>query len=188
MRELLADGAIGPVQMLQCAFGFRCGWDPEGRLLNPAYAGGGLLDVGVYCVSYARMVFGQAPAEIAGLAQIGATGVDEQASWVFKYDTGQLASLSAGVQTAMPHEAVIMGTDGMIRVPSFWRATSLLLNDAEEAIDVVGNGYNYEAQAVQNCVRAGALESDVLPLDESLEIMATLDRIRGQWGLRYPME
>ena len=51
-----------------------------------------------------------------------------------------------------------------------------------------GNGYNYEAAAVMTCLRAGELESKVMPLDESLEIMRTLDRIRAQWGLVYPME
>jgi predicted dehydrogenase len=186
--ELVKSGAIGPVQMLHANFGFRAGWNPESRLLNPQYGGGGLLDVGVYCVSYARMIFGMAPAKVAGFAEIGQTGVDEQAVWTFKYPNGKLAAMSAGVRTSTPHEVTIMGTDGMIRVPDFWHATRYVLNGKEEKVEIVGNAYNYQAVEVQTCVRAGKLESDLLPLAETLEIIQTLDQLRAQWGLRYPME
>jgi len=186
--ELVKSGAIGPVQMLHANFGFRAGLNPEGRLFNPQYGGGGLLDVGVYCVSYARMIFGMAPAAVAGFAEIGQTGVDEQAVWTFKYPNGKLAAMSAGVRTSTPHEVTIMGTDGMIRVPDFWHATRYVLNGKEEQVTIVGNGYNYQAVEVQSCVRAGKLESDILPLAETLEIIQTLDQLRAQWGLRYPME
>ncbi len=186
--ELLAAGAIGEVRMLHCDFGFRSGWNPEGRLLNPEYGGGGLLDVGIYCVSYARMVFGAEPAEIAGLAEIGETGVDEQAAWVFKYASGKLASMASGVRTNTPQIATIMGADGRITVPDFWHAKQFTLNGEEQKVEIVGNAYNYQAVEVQECVRAGKLESAILPLDETLEIVRTLDRIRAQWGLTYPME
>ncbi len=186
--QLIADKAIGDVQMLHCHFGFRCGWNPDGRLLNANYGGGGLLDVGIYCVSYARMVFGMGPADVTGFAEIGETGVDEQAVLAFKYPTGKLAAMSTGVQTSTPHEATIMGTDGMIRVPNFWHATKYTLNGEEHGVDVVGNQYNYQAMEVQKCIAAGKRESDILPLDETLEIMQTLDTLRSQWGLKYPME
>jgi predicted dehydrogenase len=193
VREWLAEGAIGEARMLTADFGFRSGWDPEGRLLNPKLAGGALLDVGVYTVAMASMVFGRQPSRIASMAHIGETGIDEQSAMLLGYDAGQLAILSCAVRTNTPQEARIIGTEGAIHIPDFWHATSATLNvsgkdTAQIEIPFDGNGYNYEAAEVMCCLRAGKLESDIMPLDESLDIMATMDKIRAQCGLRYPME
>ena len=193
LRELLAAGRIGQVRMVIADFGFRAGFDPAGRLFDPALGGGGLLDVGVYAVSVASMVLGGEPAEIASLAELGRTGVDEQAAMVLKYATGQLAVLYTGVRTSTPQEVTVLGTDGSIRLESpWWRGERMTVRagGAEEALELGydGNGYNCEAAEVMACLRAGKTESDVMGLDETLSIMRTLDAIRAQWGLKYPME
>ena len=193
LRQLLAGGAIGEVRMIKADFIFRTDVDEESRLFDPALGGGALLDVGIYPVSLAAMIFG-APSRIASLADLGATGVDEQAAIVLGYDDGQLAVLTAAIRTAGPHEALILGTEGSIRLHEpWWRPTQMTLarnGQPDELIDepAVGNGYNYEAAEVMRCLREGRTESDVISLDESLSIMRTLDAIRAQWGLRYPGE
>ncbi len=192
VREWLAEGAIGEPRMLTADFGFRSGWNPQGRLLNPEMAGGGLLDVGVYTVAMAYMVFGK-PSRIASMAHIGETGVDEQAAMVLGYDAGQLALLSCAIRTNTPQEARIVGTEGSIHIPNFWQSTSATLHASGKKpvradMPFEGNGYNYEAVEVMRCLREGKLESDVMPLDESLSIAETMDQMRAQWGLRYPME
>jgi predicted dehydrogenase len=194
VRELLAEGAIGEVRALFADFGFRTAFDPQSRLFDPHLGGGALLDVGVYPVSLASMVFGAAPSRINGMAHLGQTGVDEQSAVILGYDQGQLAILAAAVRTEMPQEAVLIGTEGQIRIHTpWWRPTTLTLSRAgqeDESLHLPyeGNGYNYEAAAVMDCLRAGRTESDVMGLDETLAIIQTLDRIRAQWGLRYPME
>lgn len=193
VRELLATGVIGEARMMTADFGFRAGINPEGRLFNPSLGGGALLDVGVYCVSLASMIFG-APARMASLAYLGATNVDEQAGMILGYSGGQMAVLSTAIRTTTPMEALISGTEGQIRIHSlFWRPTRLTVSvygkeTNEIDMPLVGNGYNYEAQEVARCLRTGLLESDVMPLDETLAIMKTMDELRAQWGLRYPME
>ncbi len=188
VRQLLREGAIGEPRMLACDFGFRAPVDPTSRLFDPRLGGGALLDVGVYCAAYAQMVFGAAPQEIAGLADRGATGIDEQAAWIQRYENGALALLSCAIRTDTRIEATISGTSGSIRVPHFFDPDHLILNGDTVRVEHAGNGYNYEAEEVQRLVRAGMLESEILPLDESLEIVRTLDRIRAQWGLRYPAD
>jgi len=185
VREWLADGAIGEVRMLTADFGFRSGWNPEGRLLNPKLAGGALLDVGIYTVAMASMVFSGPPSRIVSMVHVGETGVDEQSAMILGYDAGQLALLSCAVRTSTPQEARIMGTEGSIHIPNFWHATSAKLyaagkDAAQVDMPFEGNGYNYEAVEVMRCLRAGKLESDIMPLDESLSIMATMDQIRAQ--------
>jgi predicted dehydrogenase len=192
VRELIAAGAIGEVRMLQADFGFRTNVNPQSRLFDPALGGGALLDVGVYCVSLASMLFG-APGEIKSLANLGTTGVDEQAAILFGYPGGQMALLSTATRTRTPHEAVIMGTEGMIRIhPQWWAATTLTVTiggkSEEERYPLTGNGYNYEAAEVARCLRKGKTESDIMPLDETLAIMRAMDALRAQWGLKYPME
>lgn len=193
LRELLADHAIGEIRMLQADFGFRTNVNPQSRLFDPALGGGGLLDVGVYCVSLASHLFGP-PDQIVGLAEIGTTGVDEQGAVLLGYPGGQLAVLSTAIRTSTPHEATIMGTDGMIRLNrAWWKGTDLtLMRNGHEAETIAcpmeGNGYNYEAAEAGRCLRAGKLESAIMPLDETLAIMRTLDQIRAQWGVRYPSD
>lgn len=193
LRSMLADGAIGEVRMLHADFGFRTGFNPEGRLFKPALGGGALLDVGVYTLSLASMVFGK-PARVTGLAHLGETGVDEQAAMVLGYREGGLAVLSTAIRTTTPQEATLMGSDGMIRIDApWWVPRGLTLSVAGRETERVeapfeGNGYNYEAAEVMRCLQEGKLESDLMPLDETLAVMATMDALRAQWGLRYPME
>jgi predicted dehydrogenase len=194
VREWISQGRIGEPRMVQADFSYRTSIEEESRLFDPNYAGGSLLDVGVYCVSYAAMIFGEPPQRIATLADIGRTNVDEQAAMVLGYSNGRLALLSSAIRTTSAQEAIIMGTEGMIRLyPRFWSATRATLIIDEKVVEDVtlpyeGWGYSYEARHVGECLREGKLESGVMPLDESLSIMETMDRIRDQWGMKYPMD
>ena len=192
VKAWVTDGAIGEVRMLHADFGFRARLNPEGRLFDLALGGGGLLDIGIYPISYASMIFDTQPTTISSQAHIGETGVDEQAAMVFGYDKGQLALISCGVRIKTPHEAKILGTDGMITVPKFWdaRTATLSAGDKEEEVtlECAGNGYECEAAEVARCVREGKLESDLMSHRDTLANMQTLDAIREQWGLKYPME
>ena len=151
------------------------------------------MDVGVYVVSFASMVMG-APTRIVSMPTIGDTGVDEQAAIILGHANGALSLLSAAIRTTTPHVATIMGTEGMIEIHFDWHKptafTLKLAGKEPERFDLLphGNGYNYEAAEVMRCLRAGLKESPVLPLAETRAIMHTLDEIRAQWGLRYPME
>jgi predicted dehydrogenase len=193
LRDLLAEGTIGEVRMLTADLGFRSKFDPKSRLFDPELGGGALLDVGIYPISFASMVLGT-PSRIASMATMGQTGVDEQAGIVFGYDGGQLAVLHTALQTSTTIEATVMGTKGKIRIHSPWfYGTTLTLSiegrdDEVISLPYEGNGYNFEATEVMRCLREGKLESDVMPLDETMAIMQTLDTIRAQWGFKYPME
>jgi predicted dehydrogenase len=192
VRELLTQGAIGETRMVKADFGNRIPWEPAGRLLNPELGGGALLDVGIYPVSFASMVLGASPTKLTGVAYLGETGVDEQFSAVLGYEAGKIATLSGAVRTSLINEARIIGTDGYIRVPDFWRASTLELyqNGKMEKFELPfrATGYIHEAEEATFCLREGLTESSVMPLDESLKIMKILDTLRKQWGLKYPQE
>ncbi len=195
LRALLAENAIGDVMLAQADFGYRTGSImPESRIYNPDLAGGALLDVGSYCVQLASMVYGgRQPLEIASQATLGSTGVDELSVSVFKYSEYEMATITTAIRMNTPHEARILGTQGMISIPDWWHPTELTVNRAGQAPETLrfahaGQGYHFMAAAVADCIRAGKNESAVMPLDETLAVMQTMDRIRQSWGLRYPGE
>jgi predicted dehydrogenase len=193
VRYLLSSGAVGEPRLLNVDFGFRAPFDPCQRLFNPDLGGGALLDVGVYCVSLASMIFGP-PDRVTGLAHLGETGVDEQSAAILEHSQGHISTFSIATRTATPQEATIAGTEGRIRIhPEWWKPTLMTLSrsgKSDETIEVphTGNGFPHEAAEVMRCIRSGARESDVMPLRETLSIARTMDELRRQWGLVYPGE
>jgi predicted dehydrogenase len=152
-----------------------------------------LLDVGVYAVSFTSFVLGE-PVRVESMMTPAPTGVDAQAACILGYDGGELALVSTALTTNTPWEATILGTNGKIRLhASAWHPTKMTVSisgqpDDLQEFDAHETGFYYEVEEVGNCLRAGKVESDILPLDESLGIMRTLDRIRAPWGLKYPSE
>lgn len=195
-REVLKrikKGDIGEVSTLFADFGFRAEYDPESRIYNPDLAGGALLDIGVYPISFASMIFGQQPDEISSHAIIGNTSVDEQSSYLFRYGNHALALLASTIRGTSPQCAHIVGTTGTFKIPQFWKAKSATLIRNEKDIETIeppfeGSGYNYQVEEVHQCLYRGEIESKIMPLDETLEIMKTMDMIRAQIGLKYPFE
>jgi predicted dehydrogenase len=152
-----------------------------------------MLDVGIYPISLAQMLLGT-PTEIVGLAELGQTGVDEQSAAVLRYAGGELAVLHNAIRTETPQEATIIGTEGWIRIHApWWMPQAMTIQKPGASAQLVeipfaANGYTYEAGEVHRCLRAGEIESPIMPLDETLAIMETMDALRAQWGMRYPME
>ncbi len=192
LRELLAAKAIGEVRIVQADFSFRTALDPQNRLFNLELGGGALLDAGIYPVSMASMVFGT-PAKIVNISHLGETGADEQTAVILGYEQGQLAVLTTATRTAGPQEVVIRGTEGYIKIENWLGASQLQIVRPGQPPELInlpleGNGYNYEAAEVMRCLRTGQTESMVMPLEESLTLMRTLDTIRSSIGLKYPGE
>jgi predicted dehydrogenase len=207
VRQWLASGEIGDVELVRASLSFMATYDPKHRLFAPELGGGALLDVGIYPISFSYMVLGE-PKTISSTVTLGKTGTDDRSAYLFGYDGGKTALLYSAVQLSVPVEAEIFGTKGYIRIHEPW-FNPRVLTLAKPArpgvqarlifegnpfdrqtvhVPTQGNGYNYEAVEVGRCLREGKLESDTMSLDESLRIMGTLDTLRAQWGLTYPNE
>lgn len=193
VRELVASGAIGEIRMINADFGFRAAFDPESRLFAPGLGGGALLDLGIYPLNLAVMLCGE-PVGIETTANLGATGVDEEAAILLRHAGGQLSTLSCSLRVNTPREAHILGTDGRITICfPWWGSTRIVRHGADggdETMDLPsrGGGYTHEAEEFMDMIRAGNLESEIMSWGDSLAVMRTMDTIRGQWGLRYPTE
>ncbi|MHC1740105.1 MAG: Gfo/Idh/MocA family protein [Anaerolineaceae bacterium] len=192
-RQMWEDGVIGELYTVTSEFGFICEKTSSNPLYDLALAGGSFLDVGAYPVSMAHIVFGE-PDTVIGHASFGSSEIDEQAGMLFGYRGGQMALGYSSFKVESPKEAIIVGTKGYIRIHSPFFCPSgftLHLNDQDPQIfevPYVGNGWNYEAVEVMNCLRDGKLESDLVPHKETLALMRTMDRYRLQIGLKFPGE
>jgi len=190
VQTLIAEGAIGDLVFLQADFGFRADFNPASRIFNPELGGGALLDVGVYPISLASLLFGT-PDSVSGWAQLGQSGVDEAVGIVLGYGAGRAALIATTVRANTAQEALLTGTKGRLKIHApWWRPSSMTLSvgGKDEVINVPfeSNGYQYEAAEAMRCLREGKTESNRMPLDETLSILETMDTLRRQWGLRYP--
>ena len=158
--------------------------DPDFRLFAPALGGGALLDLGVYPVSFASMVLGR-PDRIVSLSDPAFTGVDAQTSMVFGYDGGAHAVLTCTLRGKSPTRASIVGTEARIEVEGdFYAPANVTLitrdGDATTVTSVhEGRGLRHQADEVAHRLAAGELESPLMPLDETISIMETMDTILG---------
>ncbi|HNZ48654.1 MAG TPA: Gfo/Idh/MocA family oxidoreductase [Candidatus Hydrogenedentes bacterium] len=194
VRRLLREGVLGQVRLIRGDFGFCGDYEEDKSAFLPELAGGALLDVGIYPLSLASMVFGAYPAKVLSAATFGKYGTDELNAVTLVYPDGGLALVSSAIRLETPQDAVITGDKGSIHIHApFWCAEKITVSVGGSAPEVIemplyGNGYNYEAEAVMEAMREGRLESPVMPLYESIALVALMDEIRAQWKLRYPVE
>ncbi len=194
IRELLAEGAIGKVNGATINFIAKPPYDPKNRWFDLNLGGSVLLDTASYSISWASSLFGE-PEAITGLASFGETGVDNQTSLVLRYAGNELVCLMSSQISFDDKDAVIFGSTGKIIVHDPWYKpdTMTLYREGQdpEQIQIPMNGYNgyeWEAIEVMECIQAGKTESEIMPLDETLSIMKTMDAVREQWGHKFPFE
>ena len=187
IRRLLAEGSLGEIVTVSADHGQWFAQDPHFRLFAPELGGGALLDLGVYPVSFASMVLGK-PDRITALIDPAFTGVDGQTSMLFGHSSGAQAVLTCTLSAKSPTRGAIVGTDARIEIDGNFYAPSsfdLISRTGERSRfepPHEGHGLWYEAEEVGRCLRAGLLESPLMPLDESIEIMRTMDAVLAQAG------
>jgi len=183
IRELIARGELGEIVSVEADHGQWFDPDPSFRLFAPELGGGALLDLGVYPVSFASMILGS-PNRIVALWDPAFTGVDAQTSMLFGYESGAQAILTCTLRARSATRACVTGEQARIEIDgSFYSATAFSLIDRDGAIRRFdfpreGRGLLYDAQEVARCVEAGFLESPIMPLDETISIMETMDSVR----------
>ncbi|MEO5833790.1 MAG: Gfo/Idh/MocA family oxidoreductase [Nakamurella sp.] len=194
VRQLLADGALGELVTVTADHGQYFDFDPQFRLFNPDLAGGALLDLGIYPISFASFVQG-APTGITASGTLASTGVDGQVSAVLDSTSGLQAVVNTTLFAKTPTVAAISGTGARIEIAGdFYNPQPITLIDRDghgrrrwDANTIFGHeGLAYEAAELARIVTDGRTESDLLPVAESVAIMGTLDELRRQVGAVLP--
>ena len=193
VREIVDSGVLGPILSIHADHGQRLADKGIARLIDPELAGGALLDLGIYPISFAHMILGN-PSHITSKAVMTEKGVDAQTSMIFSYDSGAQAVLTTTMIEQTPCRAVVAGLHGWLEIDrTFYNpaAMRIVLNDGtvtEYPNTYAGHGLREQAEAFKQLVRSGKLESDILTWADTVDIMKSLDTVRAQIGLKYPFE
>jgi len=208
VRKWIEEGRIGTPVRAMTDFGMELMTHPDRRTLAIEKGGGGLLDLGIYPISYFSMLFGPNPEEIISTVTKSITDVDASFEVIFRYakvkrpfgEDRATAIAAVSIDRKMSKEMKIIGTEGYITVQEFFLARSASLygstqdgNYTLEPVEVfapeyISTGFQYEAKEVMDCVRSNRKESSIMPLSETRAIMKILDTLRSQWGLVFPQE
>lgn len=190
--DVIGEGRIGEPLLVEADFGFRRPLEPDHRLFDRALGGGALLDLGIYPIQLCSLVLGS-PEHVVADGIVGVTGVDEVNAAVMRYSGERLGVVKSAIRVGMSCTARISGTDGWIDLPMLMHCPNFLTvttSAGSERIDgsYEGNGLRFEIEEVHRCLSDGLVESPIMPLDETLDLAATLDAIRAQVGVVYPGE
>ena len=193
VREIIASGVLGQILTVQADHGQRLADRNIPRLIEPSLAGGALLDLGIYPVSFAHMILGN-PAKITASAVLTDKGVDAQTSMIFDYADGAQAILTTTMIEQTPCRAVVAGVNGWLEIDrTFYNPTSMRVVLLDGSVTqyphtYTGHGLREQAEAFKKLVQSGKNQSEILTWKDTVDIMGTLDAVRSQIGLRYPFE
>lgn len=192
IREVIGSGVIGEPKTLTANLGYVL--NHVERLKDPSLAGGALLDLGIYPLNFALMLFGYNIARISSSCTYTDTGVDEQDSITLEYIDGRVAHLNCSMVSLSDRKGIIYGTKGFIIVENINNFESIAVYDS--LYKKVGlykcpkqiSGYEYEVEASIKAIRSRQNECVEMPHAETLRVMKIMDSIRKEWGIVYPFE
>jgi len=193
VREIVASGVLGPILSIHADHGQRLADQNIPRLVEPNLAGGALLDLGIYPISFAHMILGN-PLSIKSTAVMTDKGVDAQTSMIFTYDNGAQSILTTTMIEQTPCRAVVAGLNGWLEIDrTFYNPASMrvVLNDGsitQYPSQYSGHGLREQAEIFKLLVQSGKFESEILSWQDTVDIMKTMDTVREQIGLKYPFE
>jgi predicted dehydrogenase len=187
VHALVREGGIGDLLGVRAELSTPHPYRPRDRLFDPAVGGGALLDLGVYPAHFAWMLLG-APDGVAATRTLALSGVDDSVAMQWTYQGGQFAQLFTSFRGPSALGAVISGTTGFAHLgPRLNRPRRLTVwvgpsDPVTETDNGAGNGFGPEIAEVARCIRAGATQSPLAPLDDTIGVLAALDRVRPTRG------
>ena len=198
LKRTIQAQEIGDVKSVNISFGWFVAPQYERRLTDPHLAGGATLDMGIYPVSLVCYLLEELPSEIKSMTRFSELGVDEISNYLFRFPSGCFANISVSYNLRMTNEAIIYGTNGFIEFPQFQAGERFILsrhartNQIHDTKEIIqknhSNGFIYQVEEAVSCIQKGKLESGIIPLEETIGIMQVMDKMRAEWGFRYPFE
>jgi len=204
LRERLRTGELGTPRHLHAELGFLVQAPPEDRMLNPALGASALLDMGIYPLTFAHLVLGEAEA-LHATGDLSERGIDLDVAITGRYPGGALATMTASMTSWSSRRASIATDRGRIDLDASHHPTRAQFTpyvqaegnwvfvpgepvDIEPEEPVVGQGYAHEIVEVGRCLALGLRESPLVPHDQTLAILRQMDDLRAQVGVRFPVD
>lgn len=194
IKKKIAEGCIGEVVRVEADFSVFNQYNPEHRLFKMEAGGGVLIDMCFYPLTFAAMFLGEQPERVLSDLILSPTGSDMQDALILRYPGNKQALLCSNITAGTPVCGRVVGTKGYIDVPEFLSAPRAIYNprggtqETWESPEPSDNGFEFEVRETVRCVRAGLLESPILPVAKTVAMMHLMDGIRKEHGVIYPCE
>ena len=191
LKEILESGKLGEVNLITMNFGSFKEYDMNNRFFNRNLAGGAMLDIGVYALSFIRWFMEETPDRLVSQVKVAPTGVDEQAGLLLMNQKGQMASVMLSLHSKQPKRGMISCEKGFIEIMEYPRAWEAVITDTKSGEqEVVKAGENADALAYElaDMERAILGDTDIMHLDYTKDVMDMMTTFRREWGFYYPEE
>ena len=190
--EIIASGIIGAVNTLTANLSYNIAY--KERIMEPALAGGALLDIGIYGLNFALMHFGSDIERMESSVKLTDTGVDAMETITIFYKDGRMAVLTHSIYCRSDRKGIIHGENGYIVVENINNPQSVAVYDSGDNLLAFHkvpqqiSGYEYEFQEAVRCISQGRREADSMPMETTVQVMEIMDSLRKTWGVVYPQE
>ena len=191
LSEIVESGKLGPLKVIQMNFGSYKEYDMTNRFFNRNLAGGALLDIGVYALSFVRWFMTSQPTEMVSQVKLAPTGVDEQAGILLTNAEGEMATVTLSLHAKQPKRGTIAYDKGYIELYEYPRGQKAVITYTEDGSqEVIEAGETAKAlqYEVLDMEAAVAGEDDHSYLNYSRDVMELMTQLRKDWGLVYPEE
>ncbi|MGU8345719.1 Gfo/Idh/MocA family protein [Clostridium perfringens] len=181
---------LGKVNMVQVSFGSFKEYDENNRFFNLDLAGGALLDIGTYALSFARYFLSSMPEEILSTVKKAKTGVDEESGIILKTKEDEIATISLAFRSKMPKRGIVSCDNGFITIDNFPRANKATINYLDGTVEVIECGeeekaLDYEVSFMEEKINENK-ESNSIEL--TYDVTKIMNKVRKDWGIIYPFE
>lgn len=191
LNEIVSSGALGPLRMIQMNFGSYKEYDMENRFFNRNLAGGAMLDIGVYALSFIRWFMSEKPDNVLSQVRYAPTGVDEQAGILLMNSVGEMATVSLSLHAKQPKRGTVAFDKGYIEVyeyPRGSKATITYTEDGHQEIITAGDTSDALLYEVQDMEKAINGQKELIHMDYTRDVMEIMTDIRKSWNMTYPEE
>lgn len=195
LKEIIESGTIGEVMTVSANLGYRI--DMNERVIKPELAGGALLDLTVYTLNFASMVFGDKIKKITASCVMTDTGVDGQDTVMIEYPGGKMATLFTSIYALTNRMGLVCGTEGFIEVENINNPEQIRIYSSkgnlpklEKVLEIPEQitGFEYQVMSCKKAIEEGSSECPEMPHEQILRIMNQMDEIREQYGIVFPFE
>lgn len=191
LNEILASGKLGELKLIQMNFGSYKEYDMNNRFFNRNLAGGAMLDIGVYALSFIRWFMSSKPDQILSQVKFAPTGVDEQAGILLKNQEGQMATVMLSLHAKQPKRGMVSFDRGYLEIMEYPRGEQAVItytDTGEKEVIAAGDTENALSYEIEDMEAAIGGNDSVMYLQYTKDVMDMMTEIRRQWGMKYPEE
>ncbi|MCH4218419.1 MAG: Gfo/Idh/MocA family oxidoreductase [Megasphaera sp.] len=191
LDRVISSGTLGTLRMMQINFGSYKDYDMTNRFFNRSLAGGALLDIGVYALSFARRFMTSRPDQILSQVQYAPTGVDEQVSILLQNTEGEMAAVTLSLHAKQPKRGLVVFDKAYVEIYDYPRGSKAVITYTEDGhTEEITAGDTAQALAyeVADMEKAVSGQGHLMHLDYTTDVMDMMTQIRHDWGMTYPEE